>query len=1025
MGRISTSIGLITGTPINDTVDQLIKISAQPRDRLQKRVDLLQSQQKSITDLTVMTIGLQLAAKGFGTATAFQGTTATSSNAEALSVSRSGTPQPGTYSVRTLQTAATESFISQPFAAADKAFGTTGTLTIRGGGFVDRSARLSDLNAGRGVTSGSIRITDRSGTSETIDLSGAATIDDVLRTINESSKLRIRASTDGDSIRLQDLSGQTLSNLRVEEVGGGSTAADLGLRGIDTASTTANGADIYRLSSHTRLSSLRDGRGIGFSDGDDLNFTFRDGTTLALDFGDFSRAASQSSGSTSSADPNGALTVTAVETGADADGTRIRFVDDPSVIAGGETVQLVDGAGGPELVFGIDAGVTTAADVAAALAADPDLSEKFTAVASGDGTGLVSLDDAATLEGGAEVPAADAPDLGDLLRMFNAADPSRLQASISADGDSIEITDLTSGAGNFEIQDAGNSRVAADLGIVGISNTGTITGDQLQSGLQTVSLDALGGGSGLGTLTAIDVTTRDGVMATVDVSSASTLQDVLNAINDSGLAIEATIDPSGAGVQLRDLSGGSSGPLSVSSADQTAARLGLAASTDDTVIRGSSLNLQFVDRGTRLADLNQGRGVGDGSFKITDSLGATSAVNLKADEIESVGELIDAINSSGLAVTAAVNETGDGIRLVDIGNGSGALTISDSGTGTTAAQLGLAGSAKSEVVGGEVLSTINGRQIDTIQIRSDDTLASIATRLQESGRFASAAIVGGGTDSASLSLTSRRGGEAGRLTVSSEGIDLGLRQSARGRDAVIAIGGIDGGASSIFRSADGVFKDAVSGLSFTAKAKTDAPVTITVSEDYSQIESAVKRFVDQYNKLAEKLDELTFYNAADGSSGLLFGSGEALRIESSLGRLMTGRFTARDGLRSAADAGIRLNENGRMEFDAEKLNAAIAKDPKRVAAFFTTEEQGFVAKLDRVIDSLAGENNSLLISRAQSLGNQVDRNNQRIEGMNERLASERERLLKQYYAMEAAIAKLQSNQQYLSRIEYFGPPDSR
>lgn len=1023
MGRISTSIGLITGTPINDTVDQLISISAQPRDRLQRRVDLLKQQQKAITDLTVMTIGLQLAAKGFGTATAFQGTTATSSNADALSVSRTGTPRPGSYSIRTLQTAATDAFVSQPYASADKAFGTTGTLTIRGGGFVDRSARLSELNAGRGVASGSIRITDRSGTSETIDLSGAATIDDVLRTINESSKLRIRATTDGDSIRLQDVSGEILSNLRVEEVGGGSTAADLGLRGIDTASTTANGADIYRLSSHTRLSSLRDGRGLGFSDGDDLDFTFRNGTTLALDFGDFSRPASQSTGSTSNADPNGALTFTATETGADADGTRIRFVDDPTVAAGSETVQLIDGTDGAELVFAIEAGVSTAADVAAALAADPELSEKFSAVASGDGTGQVSLDDAATLAGGAEVPATDTPDVGDLLRVLNAADPARLQASISADGDSIELTDLTTGVVDFGIQNAGSSRVASDLGIAGTSNTGTITGARLQSGLQSVSLGALGGGSGLGALTSIDVTTRNGATANVDVSQASTLQDVLNAINDSGLAIEATVDPSGAGVQLRDLSGGTAGSFSVSSVDDTAARLGLAASTEDTVIRGSSLDLQFVDRGTRLADLNQGRGVGGGSFKITDSLGATSAVNIKAEGITTVGELIDAINSGGTAVTAVVNDTGDGIRLIDTGNGAGTMTITDSGTGTTAAQLGLAGSAKSEVVDGEVVSTINGRQIDTIHIRSDDTLTSIAARLQENGRFASAAIVGGGTDSASLSITSRRGGEAGRLTVSSEGIDLGLRQSVRGRDAVIAIGGGDGGASSIFRSADGVFDDAVEGLSFTAKVKTDAPVTITVSEDYSKIESAVKRFVEQYNKLAEKLDELTFFNAEDGSSGLLFGSGEALRIESSLGRLISGRFNASDALRSAAEVGIRLNENGRMDFDAAKLNAAIKKDSAQVEAFFTTEESGFVAKLDRVIDSLAGENNSLLLNRAESLSSQVDRNNQRIEGMNERLAGERDRLLKQYYAMEAAIAKLQTNQQYLSRIEYFGPPD--
>ena len=34
MGRIQSSVGLITGIPIQDTVDQLIKLAAKPRDLL-------------------------------------------------------------------------------------------------------------------------------------------------------------------------------------------------------------------------------------------------------------------------------------------------------------------------------------------------------------------------------------------------------------------------------------------------------------------------------------------------------------------------------------------------------------------------------------------------------------------------------------------------------------------------------------------------------------------------------------------------------------------------------------------------------------------------------------------------------------------------------------------------------------------------------------------------------------------------------------------------------------------------------
>ncbi len=59
----------------------------------------------------------------------------------------------------------------------------------------------------------------------------------------------------------------------------------------------------------------------------------------------------------------------------------------------------------------------------------------------------------------------------------------------------------------------------------------------------------------------------------------------------------------------------------------------------------------------------------------------------------------------------------------------------------------------------------------------------------------------------------------------------------------------------------------------------------------------------------------------------------------------------------------------------------------------------------------------MLINRNESLSTQIDRNNQRVDTLNARLDVERERLLKQFYATEEAIAKIQSNQSYISQIQ--------
>ena len=45
MGRITSSVGLISGLPTTDIINQLMAIQARPRDLLQSRTQTLQQQQ--------------------------------------------------------------------------------------------------------------------------------------------------------------------------------------------------------------------------------------------------------------------------------------------------------------------------------------------------------------------------------------------------------------------------------------------------------------------------------------------------------------------------------------------------------------------------------------------------------------------------------------------------------------------------------------------------------------------------------------------------------------------------------------------------------------------------------------------------------------------------------------------------------------------------------------------------------------------------------------------------------------------
>src|SRR4051812_29298845 len=360
MGRIQSSVGLVTGIPIQDTVDKLMAIQAQPRDTLTARQKDLQAQQAAVTQLTALTLGVQIVAKRLAKSDLFAGLQTTSSNTAVLTATASSPAAPGQYQFVPARLAQSNLALSSGVAASDQALG-GGSFSFRFGGQIDTALSLDDLNGGAGVARGQIRITDRSGESSVVDLRYVQTVDDVLAAINSADGIAVKAEAVGDHLVLHDHSGGN-GNLRVQEVSGGTTAAGLGLSTINAGADDANGQNVVRLFSGLRLDQLRDGNGLSLRSGlADLQVTFRDGSNaLSIDL-------------------------------------------DPTGQAAPKT-------------------------------------------------------------------------LGDIVSRINAADPTRLQAQISADGKRIELKDLTVGGGTFAVTSPLSGAVAEELGLTGTAVGDTITG---------------------------------------------------------------------------------------------------------------------------------------------------------------------------------------------------------------------------------------------------------------------------------------------------------------------------------------------------------------------------------------------------------------------------------------------------------------------------------------------------------------------------------------------------------------------
>ncbi len=1021
MAGIQASNGIVTGIDIQGTVDQLMSLAATPRNRLTNATAQIQNEQVALTSLTALIIGVQLSTDRLAQPSLYSTTTATSSSATKIkstvtnsaspalssktlvqslpggsglvnqdstlqfnlhsgesvkfsteldsetatlgalideinsagkgklkvSISSNGRslefkdltrgsfnftisspggtlakdlgiqqsvkgavigtkslisttsgPQPGTHSFIPVRQASAQQLTSSLLTSKDQLVG-AGEFVIQQGGFLDDSVLLDELNGGAGVARGSIRITDRSGSSKTVDLRFAQTVNDVVDAINKADGIQVVASVDGDRFKITDTSSGA-GTLSVGEVAGGTTASDLGLSAISTSDSSATGTSIQSLSNRTPLGALLDKRGLVFpSSGAALKFDLRNGDSVEL------------------------------------------------------TIKL-----------------------------NPNNSS-----------------------------------LGDLISAINTAGDGQLAASISADGKSLEFQDLTTGSENFTISSPSGS-LASALGVAQSTTEATLRSTPLIAGLNDVLLASLNGGEGLGTLGQITLTDRANVSATVDLSDAKTLGDVINTINQAGNGVRAQLNRNRTGIEIVGTTGSTSNQLSVTNFDdatETATKLQIAATVSKDSIDSGSLSKQWINENTQLKDWNQGKGITFGSIRLTDSNGQESAVNLVQLAPKTVGDVIDAINKLTIGVEAKINETGDGILIVDTAGGSSQLKIVDVGNSTTAKQLGIAGTSREVSVNGQTVQGLDGSRTIRIATTDTTTVSELAENINALETTVSANLLSFGNTGARLILNGTETGSAGRVAVGSD-LNLGFSETVAAKDALLAYGANESSGGILVSSSDNNFTDVIEGVRLEVLETSTTAVTVTVARNSDGLAKQLNTVVAQFNRVRDKINTDANYDEATKSAGILFGSGSVLRIELAYGRLFTGQISGSSSINSITQLGVRLNDQGKLEFDESKLNDALANNPEAVQEFFSNERTGFAAKAKEIADSLAGTENGSIISRTQSLQAKIDQNNARIANFTLKLDKQRTRLLTQFYNLEESISKIRNNLNAINSI---------
>ncbi|QDT36331.1 flagellar filament capping protein FliD [Stratiformator vulcanicus] len=616
-----------------------------------------------------------------------------------------------------------------------------------------------------------------------------------------------------------------------------------------------------------------------------------------------------------------------------------------------------------------------------------------------------------------DVDLSTALTVGEVVEAINddAENGGKVTASIS-DG-RIVLSDSTGGVGDLSASNLGTADVVDALGIDSTVSADTLTGGRLLAGINSVLLRNLNAGAGV-TAGTISLTDRAGNTAAIDLSAAESLDEVLSAINAAETAgsvklnLVAEVDDAGTGITIRDTSGSTVSNLVISDTSGTlAADLGLTIDAAETSISSGNLDRQYVGKATSLDDYAPDGGrVSAGSFVITDSSGATATISVTSGD-ETIGQIIDRINTASVGVTASLNDTGDGLKLEDTAGGTGDFTITETNGGSTAADLRIRGTA--EDIGGTL--TFEGRKAIVVDTDETDTLESLVTKINAASGGATASIVDDGSQFSPfrLSLSSTVSGANGRFFIDDGGLGLNVTTTSEGTDALLRLGGSSG---PLITSSTNTFNDLPGGIDVTVSQPTDNPATVSITADPGAIKGAIEQIVSSYNGFIDGYGELTRFDPETNSRGILSGSNTALRIRSRMDSLFARTFgDSTDSIRSFASIGLTIGANGKLAFDSERFDEANAADPDAVREFLDGTD-GFADVGEELLDGLTDPFTGLFQIEGRTLTTNIESLTNRIDELDVRLDLRRERLVAQFAAMEASISSITSQQQALAGL---------
>jgi flagellar hook-associated protein 2 len=262
---------------------------------------------------------------------------------------------------------------------------------------------------------------------------------------------------------------------------------------------------------------------------------------------------------------------------------------------------------------------------------------------------------------------------------------------------------------------------------------------------------------------------------------------------------------------------------------------------------------------------------------------------------------------------------------------AGSHTIQVTQLAQTSSEVSSTIASATDTLSGTVM--IQGKVFDTSAAGSN-TLAGLVSAINSAAIGVTASVI---TDSSGsrLSIVSGTSGAAGQLTAittnnlsdSTTSSSITFSTGQVGQDAKLTVDNVP------ITSSSNTVTDAIAGVTFQllATSATSTPVQVQITDDTTDIATAISSFVSAYNTVIGDINTQE-QSAAGGTSAPLLGSPIIAQLQESItGSLFSG--AASGSINNITQLGISINNDGTLTLNADTLTSVLNSNLSDVTGF--------------------------------------------------------------------------------------------